>query len=92
MSRRAAQVMLAFIPKVLHSQLELVGYYLLNSTTVTFLSPLPICNVDLESGICQETVHEPENNIEGGKVSNMAAYLFAIKNVGDADTVDVVSY
>ena len=30
------------------------------------LVPSPLCNVDLEGDACQETVRDPENNIELG--------------------------
>ena len=38
-----------------------------NSTTVTSLSPpSPLCNVDMGSDACQETVRDPNDNIESG--------------------------
>ena len=62
-------------------------YYspLLNSSTVTFpFHPLPLSNVDLGSADSQETVCDPENNIEsgvgGGGGGNMVVCLFASKN------------
>ena len=39
-----------------------------NSTTVTSpFPPSPLCNVDVESDACQETVCDPKDNIESGE-------------------------
>ena len=67
---------------------------LLNSTTFTSLFPLPLCNVDLESGICQETVHKPESNNES-REGRFQIWLFAClpsKTLGAPDSFDVVLY
>ena len=57
-------------------------YYisLLNSITATSPSPLFLYSADLRSAYCQETVREPENNIEQGEGGlNMVAACLAVK-------------
>ena len=59
-------------------------FFLLNSTKVTSPSPLPLCNVYLESGNCQETVHEPENDNESreGRFQILLLAFLPLKTVG----------